>query len=244
NADQGGLFDFDDSHAASTAEPDLVDAAPWSIKERLTLEKTAVGFYLSGHLFDQSGEEVRRMVKRRVANIEDAAQSREVVMLAGIVSDLRVINGNRGRVAIFKLDDKSDFIEAVASEELLNAHKELFVDDELLILQGKVQMDRFAGGYRFNVQAVWDLAGARARFGKYFYVPLRQVFLCAGAVQVAGAAGRYQAMAGQTRGGRTRQRARASLAGLEDAHPPFPAGRTGRGRVQDRAGRGQPFLAL
>ncbi|MCV2354058.1 DNA polymerase III subunit alpha [Paucibacter sp. B2R-40] len=173
NADQGGLFDFGDSHASSTAEPDLVDAAPWSIKERLTLEKTAIGYYLSGHLFDQSGEEVRRMVKRRVANIEDAAQSREVVMLAGIVSDLRVINGNRGRVAIFKLDDKSDFIEAVANEELLNLHKDLLVDDELLILQGKVQMDRFAGGFRFNVQAVWDLAGARARFGKYFYVPVR-----------------------------------------------------------------------
>jgi DNA polymerase-3 subunit alpha len=174
NANQGGLFDFGDSHASSTAEPDLVEAAPWSIKERLTLEKTAIGYYLSGHLFDQSGEEVRRMVKRRVANIEDAAQSREVVMLAGIVSDLRVINGNRGRVAIFKLDDKSDFIEAVANEELLNLHKDLLVDDELLILQGKVQMDRFAGGFRFNVQAVWDLAGARARFGKYFYVPVRR----------------------------------------------------------------------
>ncbi|MEJ6005117.1 DNA polymerase III subunit alpha [Paucibacter sp. AS339] len=174
NADQGGLFDFGDSHASSTAEPDLVDAAPWTIKEKLSLEKTAIGFYLSGHLFDQSGEEVRRMVRRRVANVEDAAQSREVVMLAGIVSDLRVINGNRGRVAIFKLDDKSDVIEAVANEELLNLHKELLVDDELLILQGKVQMDRFAGGFRFNVQAVWDLAAARVRFGKYFYVPVKQ----------------------------------------------------------------------
>ena len=112
------------------------------------------------------------MVKRRIANVEDAAMNREVVMLAGIVSDLRVINGNRGRVAIFKLDDKSDVIEAVANEELLNLHKELLVDDELLILQGKVQLDRFAGGYRFNVQAVWDLAGARSRFGRYFYMPV------------------------------------------------------------------------
>jgi len=172
NADQGGLFDFGDTHGSSTAEPDLVDVPGWSIKERLTLEKTAIGYYLSGHLFDQSGDEVRRMVKRRIANVEDAAMNREVVMLAGIVSDLRVINGNRGRVAIFKLDDKSDVIEAVANEELLNLHKELLVDDELLILQGKVQLDRFAGGYRFNVQAVWDLAGARSRFGRYFYLPV------------------------------------------------------------------------
>ena len=38
-------------------------APPWSIKERLTLEKAALGFYLSGHLFDQSAAEVRRFVK-------------------------------------------------------------------------------------------------------------------------------------------------------------------------------------
>ncbi|MDC8786962.1 DNA polymerase III subunit alpha [Roseateles koreensis] len=170
NADQGGLFDFGDSHASSTAEPDLVEMPTWSIKERLTLEKTAIGFYLSGHMFDQSGEEVRRMVRRRIA---DCTDSREPVMVAGIVSDLRIINGNRGRVAIFKLDDKSDQIECVANEEMLNANKDLLVDDELLIIQGKVQMDRFSGGFRLNVQGVWDLAGARARFGKHFYMPVR-----------------------------------------------------------------------
>ncbi len=170
NADQGGLFDFGDSHASSTAEPELVEAAPWSIKERLTLEKTSIGYYLSGHLFDQSGEEVRRMVKRRIADTND---SREPVLLAGIVADLRIINGHRGRVGIFKLDDKTDAIESVANEDLLNAHKDLLVDDELLIIQGKVQLDRFSGGLRFTVQALWDLAGARARFGKYFYVPVR-----------------------------------------------------------------------
>ena len=53
NANQGGLFDMGDSHAASTAEPPLVQASPWGVKERLTHEKTAVGFYLSGHLFDE-----------------------------------------------------------------------------------------------------------------------------------------------------------------------------------------------
>jgi len=172
NVDQGGLFDFDDNaHGSSTAEPPLVEVAPWSIKEKLSLEKTAIGYYLSGHLFDQSGEEVRRMVRRRVEDLQD---SREPVMVAGIVGDLRIINGHRGRVAIFKLDDKTDAIEAVANEELINAHKELLTDDELIIVQGKVQNDRFSGGLRLTVQAVWDLAGARARFGKYFYVPVRK----------------------------------------------------------------------
>jgi DNA polymerase III subunit alpha len=171
HADQGGLFDFgpdeESSHAASTQEPALIEAQAWSIKERLTLEKGALGFYLSGHLFDQSADEVRRFAKRR---IEDLLDSREPQLLAGIVSDLRVINGQRGRVAIFKLDDKSEVIEAVANEDLLNANRDLLKDDELVIVQGKVQPDRFSGGLRLTVAQVWDLAGARCRFAKHLYV--------------------------------------------------------------------------
>ena len=167
HADQAGLFDFGNSHAASTQEPELVAAEPWSIRERLLFEKAALGFYLSGHMFDQSAAEVRQFAKR--CNV-DVMDSREPQLLAGIVSDLRVINGQRGRVAIFKLDDKSEPIEAVANEELLNANKDLLKDDELVIVQGKVQPDRFSGGLRLTVQAVWDLPAARCRFGKHLRV--------------------------------------------------------------------------
>ena len=163
NASQGGLFDDGDPGSA-TQEPPLAPAEPWSIKERLLLEKTAIGFYLSGHLFQQSEAEVRRFAKRRIADLVD---SRDVQLLAGIVSDLRFVNGQRGRVAIFKLDDQSESIEAVANDELIEANKALFTEDELLIVQGKVQTDRFSGGLRLNVNQVWDLTAARARFGRY-----------------------------------------------------------------------------
>jgi DNA polymerase-3 subunit alpha len=86
------------------------------------------------------------------------------------VSDLRVVNGQRGRVAIFKLDDKSEAIETVVSEELFNAHRDWLKDDELIVVLGKVLPDRFSGGMRLNVQQVWDLAAARCRFGKYLCV--------------------------------------------------------------------------
>jgi len=169
HAQQSGLFDFGgaDEHGASTQEPPLVPVEPWSVRERLTLEKTAIGFYLSGHMFDQNESEVRRFCKRRIADLVD---SREPQTLAGIVSDLRIVNGQRGRVAIFKVDDKSDSIEAVANEELLDANRDVLRDDELLVVQGKVQPDRFTGGLRLNVTQVWDLAAARARFGRYLSV--------------------------------------------------------------------------
>jgi DNA polymerase III subunit alpha len=167
HANQGGLFDFGDSHASSTHEPPLVSADAWSIKERLMAEKAALGFYLSGHLFDQSADEVRQFAKRANADVLD---TREPQLLAGIVGDLRMVNGQRGRVAIFKLDDKTEAIESVASEELINAHRDLLKDDELVIAMGKVQPDRFSGGLRLNVQQVWSLADARCRFGKYLSV--------------------------------------------------------------------------
>jgi DNA polymerase-3 subunit alpha len=169
HAQQSGLFDFGgaDEHGASTQEPALVQAEPWSIREKLTLEKTAVGFYLSGHMFDQYEPEVRKFCKRRIADLID---SREPQILCGIVSDLRVINGQRGRVAIFKVDDRSEAIEAVANESILDANRDALRDDEFVVVQGKVQPDRFSGGLRLNVTQVWDLAAARARFGRYLSV--------------------------------------------------------------------------
>jgi DNA polymerase-3 subunit alpha len=38
-----------------------------------------------------------------------------------------------------------------------------------------VQPDRFAGGLRLNVNAVWDLAGARARFGNHLSVRAAEI---------------------------------------------------------------------
>lgn len=167
NANQGGLFDMGDSHGASTQEPELVDALPWGVKERLTHEKTAVGFYLSGHLFDEVALEVRRFVRTKV---DDLIDSREPQLLAGIISDLRVINGQRGKLALFKLDDKSGTIEGTADEAVLNANRNLLKDDELVIVQARLQPDRFTGGFRLSVQQVWDLATARCRFGKFLRV--------------------------------------------------------------------------
>ena len=168
NANQGGLFDLlDDAHGSSSQEPELPSVTPWGIKERLSLEKTAIGFYLSGHLFDEVEREVRQFVRRSVAELTD---SREPQLLAGIVGDLRVINGQRGKLALFRLDDKSGVIDARAEESLIQRHRHPLKDDEFIVVMGKVMPDRFSGGLQLNVTQVWDLAQARCRFGKFLRV--------------------------------------------------------------------------
>jgi len=169
NANQGGLFDMmgGDDHGSSTQEPDLVSVTPWGIKERLTHEKSAIGFYFSGHLFDEVEREVRRFARTPMG---DVMESRDPQILAGIVTDFRVINGQRGKLALFKLDDKTGVFETSADENLINAHRNLLKDDELIIVQAVAQPDRFSGGVRLKIQQVWDLAAARCRFGKYLRV--------------------------------------------------------------------------
>ncbi|MDM0016742.1 DNA polymerase III subunit alpha [Variovorax saccharolyticus] len=166
NVAQADIFG-DCEHGSATQEPELVDATPWGVKERLTYEKTAVGFYLSGHLFDEVSHEVRRFCKRQ---IDDLLDSRDPQVIAGIVSDFRVINGQRGRLAIFKLDDKSGAIDATADEALFNANRNVLKDDELVIVSGRLQPGRGGFEARFQVQQVWDLASARCRFGKFLRV--------------------------------------------------------------------------
>jgi DNA polymerase III subunit alpha len=172
NAHQGGLFDLlgADDLGASAEEPALAEAAPWGIKAQLTHEKTAIGFYLSGHLFDEVATEVRRFARTPLSEVSD---SRDPILLAGIVSDLRVINGQRGKVALFKLDDKTATLEATADEALIQAHKALLKDDELVLAQVLAQPDRFSGGLRLKVQQLWDLGSARCRFGKYLKVAVQ-----------------------------------------------------------------------
>jgi DNA polymerase-3 subunit alpha len=145
----------------------LVAVPEWGVRERLSQEKIAIGYYLSGHLFDEHEHEVRRFAKRKIRDLLD---SREPQLLAGMVTDLRIINGQRGRVGIFKLDDKTDVIEAVANEEQLTLHPDLLKEDELIIVQGKAQPDRFSGGLRLNITQVWSLGDARCRFGKQLLV--------------------------------------------------------------------------
>ena len=165
NANQGGLFDdVAGGHGASDQEPPLPAITPWDLRQRLMEEKAAVGFYLSGHLFDAAAQEVRQIARGEIASLQE---SRDPQRLAGIVSDLRVINGQRGKLALFKLDDKSGSIDARADEALLMQHADALKDDQLLIAEGSVRNDRFSGGLQVILTKIWSLPEARCRFGKY-----------------------------------------------------------------------------
>ncbi|MGE0072304.1 MAG: OB-fold nucleic acid binding domain-containing protein, partial [Thiomonas sp.] len=172
---QVGLFDLFAADAASGAgdnpahEPALPAVEPWDLRTKLSAEKTAIGFYLSGHLFDASADEVRQFARTPLAALEE---SREPVLIAGIAAGVRLVQSQRGRIAILTLEDRSGAMEIVIGDSLLDSVRDILRDDALLVLRGKAQTDRFNGGLRFNADAVWTLEQARVRLGKHIRLML------------------------------------------------------------------------
>ncbi|MBK9245474.1 MAG: DNA polymerase III subunit alpha [Burkholderiales bacterium] len=141
-----------------------VPCKPWSERERLANEKLALGFYFSGHLFDQFEAEARRLAPTRLADLRGGPGMRnEPVRVAGIVVSARTQNSRRGRMCVIMLDDRSAQLELTIYAELYDRKRPLLREDTLVFVQGKVRYDEFRERLTVNVDDVIDLAEARAR---------------------------------------------------------------------------------
>lgn len=171
NTEQIGLFDQAvDGYGSSSQEPELVPTTPWNIHERLLQEKTALGFIMSGHLFEAWKPEVRQLVPQSLSNL-NPTPAKEKKLLAGIVSDLRFAQTKRGKIAIFMLSDGSAKWEASANEAAY-FNNEALKEDALIISQCTVQADRFGNGLRIQASEIMDIAHARCRYGKNLQIAI------------------------------------------------------------------------
>jgi DNA polymerase-3 subunit alpha len=155
---QVGLFG-----EADTIEEMLVDVPRWAEPETLLQEKSAIGFYLSGHPFTAYASEVEAFARKRLDSLEPA---REPVVMAGVAVSLRTQMTKRGKMLILLLDDARGQIEVVIFNELYEQHRHLLKEDALLVVEGKVNRDDYSGGVRVTAERIYDLAGARTRFAQ------------------------------------------------------------------------------
>jgi len=154
-ASQASLFGGDD-HDDLAGE--MADVEPWDERERLAQEKTALGFYFSGHLFDAYRAEVRRFVRTPLSNLQP---SREPQWMAGILSAVRTQMTRRGKMVFAVLDDGTAQVEISVFNELYERHRGKLREDQLLIVLGKVSNDEYSGGMRIVADELYDLQMAR-----------------------------------------------------------------------------------
>lgn len=158
---QVSLFGDLDSHPDN--QPGLADVPHWHEKEKLIQEKTALGFYFSGHPFDAYAPELAGLSKLR---LKDVAPGPNPVLLVGIISALRTQMTRRGKMAFVQLDDGTKTLEVPVFNEVFERHREWLKEDRLLLVEGKVSKDDYSGGVRIMVDKLYDLTAARTRYAK------------------------------------------------------------------------------
>jgi DNA polymerase-3 subunit alpha len=108
----------------------------WSKKELLQNEKLALGFYHSDHLFNVYRDEVRRMVGRKLGELQTASDiAGRSVTVAGVVLSLRVQNTASGRMGIVLLSDDTGKHEIVVFREAFDRFRHKLREDELLVME-------------------------------------------------------------------------------------------------------------
>ena len=190
NAMQVSLFDVFDGATQAEHGPQYCEAPPWSERQKLTEEKLALGFFFSGHPFHGFRPEVSRFVRKSLDKLEP---KKEAQLLAGLVVSLRTKLTSRGKMAFVQLDDGVGSLEVSVFNETFEAEREKIREDEVLIVEGKVQKDDFAGEGKIRVVAerLLTLAEARGRFAKQLRLSLNGL---ASGANAPGAAERLRAL--------------------------------------------------
>ena len=172
NAMQVSLFDiFDVGEDGGERGPRYVDVPRWRERQQLNEEKLALGFYFSGHPFHAVQAEVSRFVRKSLAALE---ARKETQLLAGLVVGVRTKITARGKMAFIQLDDGTSTLEVSVFNEILEAERAKIREDEVLIIEGRVQRDDFAGEGRVKIIAerLLTLAEARGRFARHLRLSL------------------------------------------------------------------------
>jgi len=171
NALQVSLFDVFSGDAAEEHKPQYCEAPRWKERQKLAEEKLALGFFFSGHPFYEVKQEVTRFARRPLASLEP---KKEPQLIAGLVIGVRTKITSRGKMAFVQLDDGTTSLEVSVFNETFEAERNKIREDEVLIVEGKVQRDDFAGEGKVRVVAerLLTLAEARGRFARHLRIAL------------------------------------------------------------------------
>ena len=157
HAAQDSLF----GDTAMEAPPGLVAVPAWSLREQLAQEKTALGFYLSGHPFTADRPLLKGLVDK---SLKDVKPQPAPQLMAGVVAAVRTQMTRRGKMAFVTLDDGQAQVDVAVFNETYDANRQRIKEDALLIIAGKASHDDYSGGMRVTADEILDLEGARTRF--------------------------------------------------------------------------------
>ena len=178
-----GISDMFDSIApVGEEEPVLPECEPWDEKQRLTLEKEALGLFLTGHPLEMVEAEIRQFAPTRLsqwlerldngANGERFRQKEQDARVCGLVVDIRMRNSFRGREAFVTLDDRSGRVDVRVVPDMLAQIEPIVQKDLVWVVDGGIAYDDFNNGIKLRASRIQLLDDFRAEHARALHITL------------------------------------------------------------------------
>lgn len=139
-----------------------IPAPPWSERQKLIEEKNVLGYWLTGHMYDQYREELKHFSSTALSDLQP---TRDVAKLAGIITNIRQVQGKRGRMGIVTIDDGTAAIEVLCFSEVWERYRKKLKLDDVVCITGKVRYDDFSKRMSVTMDGCDSLDEIRCRLG-------------------------------------------------------------------------------
>ena len=183
---QADLFGLLDEPAVEVPVPSHESVEPWPEDQRLAHEKATLGLYLTGHPIGQYESELANFITGRLGTLGIETGNRgwgaarqgegqranrtnnEIrAVVAGLVMELRTKQNKNGkRMAFATLDDRTGRLEVAVFSEVFEKYRDYLSKDTMLVAEGMLGMDDFAGQLRLSADRLFSIEQARAHFAK------------------------------------------------------------------------------
>ncbi len=159
NADLQGQMDLLSTMTDAPSVFEYIQAKPFSLFQKLQLEKESLGYYLSGHPIDEYASELDAL---KIVPLQKVDRTKKSVTVVGLQSAKRVINGKRGRFAFVRLEDASGALETAFFNDTYDQFVDILNEGGPIVCQGSMEFDDFSKGYRLEIKKIWSLEEFRA----------------------------------------------------------------------------------
>ena len=151
---QISLFDIAGENEKSGFQVKMPDVEDFDKQTRLGFEKEVLGVYISGHPLDDYRDIITRKTTAKTSDFlwDDEEQDTVVVdgsrqIIGGMITAVTVkITRQEKRMAFLTVEDMFGTVEVIVFPREYENNRELFQEDEKLLIRGKVQVEEEKGG--------------------------------------------------------------------------------------------------
>ncbi len=163
DAGQNDMF----GHADVGFKSSKVQAVPeWEDERKLLGERETLGLYLTGHPITRYQNELKKITNKNISELlasghgpKEAWQQRDdsnIVLVAGLLDQIRLRNSPKGRIAFITLDDNTGRMDVAVFSDDYVKFDHVIVKDAILIIKGNLGWDEFTGRVRLRASHIWS----------------------------------------------------------------------------------------